>query len=97
MENSTEVKNITNESTNSNLIHCNICGAQMAKSAKKCPSCGGKNKSRSKKKLAIFGIIILIIAIISGSNSIINSIKEKNIQFESGNAAVMLAAHRTND
>ncbi len=26
----------------------------MAKSAKKCPSCGGKNKNRGKKKLIAF-------------------------------------------
>lgn len=97
MENSTKVKSVNPEVQNPNLVTCKTCGAQMAKSAKKCPSCGGKNKTRSKKKLVIFGVIILVIAIIFGSNSIINKIKENNIEFERGLAATMLNDHRTNE
>lgn len=97
MENSTEVKNVNPEQPNPNLIPCKLCGSQMAKSAKKCPSCGGKNKAKSKKKLIVFGAIVLIIAIVFGSNSIVNKIKENNIEFEQGFAATMLNDHRTNE
>lgn len=97
MENSTEVKNVNPEQPNPNLIPCKLCGTQMAKSAKKCPSCGGKNKVKSKKKLIVFGVVFLIIAIVFGSNSIVNRIKENNIEFEQGFAATMLNDHRTNE
>lgn len=97
MENSTEVKNVNLESSNTNLIPCKICGTQMAKSAKRCPSCGGKNKAKNKKKLIVFGIIILIIAIVYGSVSFVNTQKEKNMKFEKGSAAVMLLDHRSNE
>jgi hypothetical protein len=97
MENSTEVKNVNPDQPNPNLIPCKHCGAQMAKSAKKCPSCGGKNKAKSQKKLIVFGVVVLIIAIIFGSNSIVNKIKENNIEFEQGFAATMLNDHRTNE
>lgn len=97
MENSTEVKKANPEQPNPNLIPCKLCGTQMAKSAKKCPSCGGKNKAKSKKKLIVFGVVFLIIAIVFGSNSIINKIKENNIEFEQGFAATMLNDHRTNE
>ena len=46
---------------NKNLIECKTCGAQMAKSAKACPSCGGKNKSKSLIKIIIPLAIILIL------------------------------------
>ena len=97
MENSTEVKNVTPESSNPNLIPCKTCGTQMAKSAQKCPSCRGKNKVKSKKKLIVFGVIILVVAIVFGSSSIVNTIKENNIEFEQGFAATMLNDHRTNE
>lgn len=44
-----------------NLIACKTCGAQMAKSAKVCPSCGGKNKSKSLVKIIIPLVLILIL------------------------------------
>ena len=97
MENTTETKITTPEQSNSNLITCKHCGAQMAKSAKKCPSCGGKNKVKSKKKLLVFGIIILAIIIVSGVSSVINTIKINNMDFEKGNAAILLADHRSNE
>lgn len=90
MENSTEVKN-------TNLITCKHCGAQMAKSAKKCPSCGGKNKAKSKKKLIAFGAIVLAIVIFFAGKSVVNSIKISSMDYEAGNAAVMLADHRSNE
>ena len=46
-----------------NLITCKTCGAEIAKSAKICPSCGAKNK---KKPIALILIIVaIIIAIVS--------------------------------
>ena len=46
---------------NKNLIECKTCGAQMAKSAKACPSCGGKNKKKSLIKIIIPLVIILVL------------------------------------
>ena len=97
MENSTEIKTVNTEIPNANLIPCKTCGNQMAKTAKKCPSCGAKNKSKSKKSLIVFGAIILAIAIIFGGKSIVNTIKENNIEFQPGNARAMLTEHRANE
>lgn len=47
---------------NKNLITCKVCGAQIAKSAKICPSCGAKNKSKSKVKIIIPLVILLVLA-----------------------------------
>ena len=46
----------------SKIIQCKTCGAEIAKNAKVCPSCGAKNK-RGKKKW-IFLIIILLIVVV---------------------------------
>lgn len=46
---------------NKNLVTCKTCGAQMAKSAKVCPSCGGKNKKKSLVKIIIPLVIILVL------------------------------------
>ena len=46
---------------NKNLIACKTCGAQIAKSAKSCPACGAKNKSKSKIKVIIPLVIIFIL------------------------------------
>ena len=46
---------------NKNLTECKICGAQIAKSAKVCPSCGGKNKKKSLIKIIIPLVIILVL------------------------------------
>lgn len=97
MENSTEVKNVNLDSSNANLITCEICGAQMAKSAKKCPSCGGKNKAKSKKKLIVIGIIILIIVVSRILSPVIDNIRLNNLDYEKGYAAAMLQEHRSNE
>lgn len=53
----------TPPATNNKLTSCKTCGAQIAKSAKKCPSCGAKNKSgKSLVKLLIPLVIIGILA-----------------------------------
>ena len=44
--------------TNKKMMVCKTCGASMAKSAKKCQSCGAKNPKKRIKKL----IILLVIA-----------------------------------
>lgn len=46
----------------SKIIQCKTCGAEIAKNAKVCPSCGAKNK-RGKKKW-VFLIIILLIVVV---------------------------------
>ncbi len=46
---------------NKNLTTCKTCGAQMAKSAKVCPSCGGKNKKQSLIKIIIPLVIFLVL------------------------------------
>ena len=28
------------------MIHCKMCGAEIAKNAKTCPKCGGRNQNR---------------------------------------------------
>lgn len=46
---------------NKKMMACKTCGAQMAKSAKKCPSCGAKNPKKRIKKLIVLLIIVGII------------------------------------
>lgn len=48
---------------NANMTVCKSCGAQIAKSAKTCPSCGAKNK-KTGKKILIFAIIAVVLIII---------------------------------
>ena len=45
--------------TNNKLTTCKTCGAQIAKSAKKCPSCGAKNKSGKSLVKTLIPLIIL--------------------------------------
>lgn len=97
MENSNEVKNVNSEPSNDNLITCTVCGAQMAKSAKKCPSCGAKNKAKKKKKFIVFIAVILSIVLISGASSIIDTIKINTMDYAQGNARAMLIEHRANE
>ena len=48
---------------NKKMMACKTCGAQMAKSAKKCPSCGAKNGKAKMKKLIVLVAVILVAAI----------------------------------
>lgn len=41
------------------MKRCKVCGAEIATSAKPCPSCGAKNK-----KLIVLGVILLILSIL---------------------------------
>lgn len=49
--------------TNKKIMSCKTCGAPMAKSAKKCQSCGAKNP---KKRIKKFIILLIIVGIIVG-------------------------------
>lgn len=58
----------------SKIIKCKTCGADMASSAKACPSCGAKNKKPFYAKWWFWVLVILIIgAIASGGESDSNS------------------------
>lgn len=46
---------------NKKMMVCKTCGAQMAKSAKKCQSCGAKNPKKRIKKLVILLVILGIV------------------------------------
>lgn len=56
--------------TNKKMTSCKTCGSQMAKSAKKCPSCGAKNGKAKMKKLLAFISIIVVVAIAIGISSV---------------------------
>lgn len=56
------------------LTKCKTCGADMAKSAKVCPSCGAKNPRKKLKKLIIF---LVIVGIIVGGTAINMAITSK--------------------
>lgn len=45
------------------LINCKTCGAQMAKSAKACPSCGARNRRRHPVLTAILTVILVFLII----------------------------------
>ena len=67
----------------SKLIKCKTCEAEIAKNAKTCPHCGAKNKSKGVRSilgtiLLIFGIIIIIGALGSGSDEPTISPTENN-------------------
>lgn len=46
------------------IINCKTCGAEIAKNAKTCPSCGAKNK-KGKKRIIIIAVLILIVLVIA--------------------------------
>ncbi len=50
---------------NKKMTLCKTCGSPMAKTAKKCPSCGAKNNKRKLIKLLVFVVIICTIFVIS--------------------------------
>lgn len=47
--------------TKSNLTNCKDCGAEVAKSAKTCPSCGAKIK---KKHPILIGVIVFFVLVV---------------------------------
>lgn len=51
------------------LTNCKVCGAEMAASAKVCPSCGAKNKKPVFRRWWFWAlIVVVIIGIIAGSS-----------------------------
>lgn len=52
---------------NNKLISCKHCGAQIAKAAKICPMCGGKNKKPIFLRPWFFVLLILVIIIAVGA------------------------------
>lgn len=53
--------NQTTQQENKKMTACKTCGAQIAKSAKQCPSCGAKNKKKSIVKIIIPLLIVLVL------------------------------------
>ena len=50
------------------MINCKICGAEIASSAKVCPSCGAKNKKPIYKKWWFYALVVVILlGVIGGS------------------------------
>ena len=47
---------------NNKMTTCRYCGAEIAKSAKTCPHCGGKNKKPFYKKWWFWLLVLLILA-----------------------------------
>lgn len=68
----------------SKLIHCDVCGKEIARTAKLCPYCGAKNKQRPLYKrplLVIVGVIIvlwIVRLLVSGIGSIVSQIPSPN-------------------
>ncbi len=54
----------------SNIVNCKTCGAEMAKNAKACPSCGAKNKKPIFMKWWFWLAVVMIVVVIalSGGN-----------------------------
>ncbi len=48
------------------MIRCNVCGAEIASSAKACPSCGAKNKPPIYKRVWFWLLMVFVIAPIIG-------------------------------
>lgn len=44
---------------------CDVCGAEIAASAKTCPSCGGKNKKPVYKKWWFWVLVLVVVAAIA--------------------------------
>lgn len=53
---------------NNKLTTCKVCGAEMSKNAKTCPSCGAKNKKPFFKKWWFWLLAIIIIIGAAGGN-----------------------------
>ena len=59
------------------LVYCKTCGAQIAKSAKKCPSCGAKQKKKHTFRNLVLLVFIGIIAYYIYSNGLHKKVKEQ--------------------
>ena len=50
----------------SKMIKCKTCNAEIASSAKKCPSCGAKNKKPIYKKWWFWVLAVIVVGSIAG-------------------------------
>lgn len=69
-------KNVVNEEQETlpkGMILCKTCGAKMAKKAKKCPSCGAKNKKPIYKRIWFWILAIIVIVLV------VNAIKRAGL------------------
>ncbi|MBQ7957584.1 MAG: zinc ribbon domain-containing protein [Clostridia bacterium] len=68
------------------MIKCNVCGNEIAKNAKVCPSCGAKNRNLASVRVAIIVVLVLtfiaLIGIIASSDE--ESVYENTVQTVSG-------------
>ena len=55
-----------NNQNNRNMVPCRVCGNMIAKSAKKCPHCGAKNKKPIYKRLWFIILCIIVLLGIIG-------------------------------
>lgn len=64
------------------MTTCKVCGAPIAKNAKKCPSCGAKNKKPIYKKLWFWVLAIIVVAIV------VKSVKRSGLDVKNPSAKV---------
>ncbi len=62
---------------NNRMCNCRVCNAPIAKSAKRCPSCGAKNKKPFYKRA--WFIILVVIVVIAAVSRISNKSPENNM------------------
>ena len=67
----------------SNMTICKHCGAEIAKSAKKCPHCGGKNKKPIYKR--VWFIILCIIVVFGIIGAIAGGGDEESVDVNTNN------------
>ena len=51
------------------MTTCKACGKEIAKSAKSCPSCGGKNKKPLFKRWWFWVIVLLLLGSVANAGS----------------------------
>ena len=58
---------------NAKMTNCKVCGAEIAKNAKLCPSCGAKNKKPFYKKWWLWALIVVLVLSFGNSGNDTNS------------------------
>lgn len=51
------------------MTSCRICGGAIAKSAKRCPHCGARNKKVFSQKWWFWAVVVLLIVVIANAES----------------------------
>ena len=52
------------------MVKCKTCGADIAKSAKVCPSCGAKNKKPIYKRWWLWALVVLLLIGMAGGGDV---------------------------